>query len=124
MSYVTKIESIYIPVGDESSPLTASLRKAVFRMPYDFILTKVKASLSSAPTGGTTSIDITQNSSSIFSTLLTINDGETTSNTAAIPAVLSVTELFDDDEISVDINIVAPLDKGTGLKIWLIGYKK
>ena len=44
------------------------------------------------------------NGVSMFSTPITIDANETTSETAAVPAVLSTTALADDDVITVDID--------------------
>lgn len=118
-------QALYIPVGDETTSLSTGNGKAVFRMPYGFTLTEVRASVTTAPTGANIIIDLSQNSTgspvAIFSTKLTIDDGEKTSTTAATPAVISDGDLDDDAEISVDIDQVGSTIAGAGLKIWLIG---
>lgn len=112
-------EAITIAVSDETSAITAGTGKVTFRMPYRFTLTAVRASLTTASTSGTPSIDVNRNGSSIFSTTLTIDASERTSVTAATPAVLATTILNDDDEITIDVDAAGTGAKG--LKVTLIG---
>lgn len=55
----------------------------------------------------------------MLSTKLTIDVGEKTSTTAAIPPVISDSSLADDEEITVDIDIAGTGAKG--LKVFLLG---
>jgi hypothetical protein len=84
-------------------------------------LTAVRISLTTAQTSGSIlTVDINVNGSSILSTKLTIDNGEKTSVTAAIQAVISNANISDDAEVSLDID---GLGDGTaaGLKGALIG---
>lgn len=114
-------ESIVISLGDESSALSTGANKVTFRMPYAFTLEKVRASLTTASSNGIPTIDILENGVSILSTKLTIDQGEKTSVTAAVPVVLSDISLADDAEITFNID-VAGLG-ATGLKVVLIGHQ-
>jgi len=90
-----------------------------FRAPYAFTITGVRACLVTPASAGTVTIDINKNGATILSTKLTIDTGEETSVTAAVPAVISDTAVADDDEITFDID-----DGGTnaeGLKVTIIG---
>ena len=103
-------------VSDESTPITTGVAKVIFRAPYAMTLYQIpRASLSAASTSGNPTVDINKNGTSIFSTLLTIDANETTSVTAATPAVLSTTTLADDDQISIDIDAAGT--GATGLKV-------
>jgi hypothetical protein len=105
-------------VSDESTPITTGVAKVIFRAPYAMTLYQIpRASLSVASTSGNPTVDINKNGNSIFSTLLTIDANETTSVTAATPAVLSTTTLADDDQISIDIDVAGT--GATGLKVTL-----
>ena len=105
-------------VSDESTPITTGVAKVIFRAPYAMTLYQIpRASLSVASTSGNPTVDINKNGTSIFSTLLTIDANETTSVTAATPAVLSTTTLADDDQISIDIDVAGT--GATGLKVTL-----
>jgi hypothetical protein len=116
-----------IPIGiacsDETTALTTGTAKATFRMPYAFTVTAVRASVTTAPTGGTLlTVDINESGVSILSTKLTFDASEKTTTTAATPAVISDTSLADDAEITIDIDAVGSTIAGAGLKVWIIGY--
>ena len=91
-------------------------------LPRAYTLTEIPhASVSSGCTTGTLTIDINEDGTSILSTKLTIDAGETKSNTAATPAVLSDTTLAQFSEITIDRDDVGD---GTAedLVVWLVGY--
>jgi len=114
-----------VACSDEETALVADPGVAVltFRMPFAMTLTDVRASLTGAgSTSGTTTIDINEGGTTIFSTELTIDYGEKTSTTAATPAVISDTSLADDAEMTVNIEAVTGGADETGLKVYLIGY--
>ena len=114
-------ESFIASASDETTDLTTGTDKIQFRMPYAFTLTSVRCNVNTAPTGSTIIVDINQNGTTILSTKLTIDISETTSTTAAIPAVISTSALTDDSIISVDIDQIGSSVAGTGLKVELIG---
>lgn len=116
-------QAIIIAVGDESTALTTGTNKVRFRMPYAFTLTGVRASVNTAPTGAALIVDINEGGSTILSTKLSIDATETTSTTAATPAVISDSALADDAEISIDIDQIGSTIAGAGLKVALIGVK-
>jgi hypothetical protein len=115
-------ETIYIAAGSETGVIAAGTGKVTFRMPYAFLLTGVRASLTGAASTGTFTVDINEGGTTILSTKLTIDATEKTSTTAAIAAVISDTTLADDAEISIDVDDDGAGD-ATGLKVYLIGYK-
>jgi hypothetical protein len=112
---------IQIACSDEVTPITAATNKVKFRMPYAMTVTAVRASLSTAQTSGSIfTVDINEGGSTILSTKLTIDNGETTSTTAATAAVISDASLADDAEITVDVDQVGD-NTAKGLKVTLIG---
>jgi len=114
------LESLILAVSDETTAVAAGVGKLTFRMPYAFVLTGVRSSLTVA--GSTLStVDLNQNGVSILSTKLTIDGNEKTSTTAATPAVISQASLSDDAEITVDIDNIGA--GAVGLKVTLIGYR-
>jgi hypothetical protein len=120
--YNSSIE-IQAACSDETTAITAGTTKVTFRLPCAFILTEVRASLSTAQTSGSIfTVDINLGGVSILSTKLTIDNTEKTSLTATTPAVISNTTMTDDGEITVDIDQIG---NGTakGLKITLIGTR-
>ena len=118
-----KTEALIFAVSDETTALTAGTSAGVFRMPYGFTLTAVRASVTTAGTGSVITVDINETGTTILSTKLTIDATEKTSTTAATAAVISDTALADDSEITIDIDTVDSGGVGAGLKIYLIGYQ-
>lgn len=118
----TRIE-IGVACSDETTDLTTGTAKVTFRMPCAMTLEEVRASVTTAPTGATLTVDINEGGTTILSTKLTIDAGEKTSTTAATPAVISDTSISDDAEITIDIDQIGSTVAGAGLKVWLIGNR-
>lgn len=116
-------ESIIAACSDETTALTTGAAKVTFRLPYAMTLTEVRASVGTAPTGATLTVDVNESGSSILSTKLTIDAGEKTSTTAATPPVISDSSLADDAEITVDVDQIGSGTAGAGLKVYLNGYR-
>lgn len=116
------IESLVIALGDESTAITAGTSKVTFRIPYAFTLTDVRASVNSACSTGTLTIDINESGTTVLSTKITIDATEKTSTTAATPVVISDTSLADDAEITLDVDNAGD-GTATGLKVVLIGRR-
>lgn len=111
-------ESMTIAASDETTAITTGTAKVTFRAPYAMTLYQLpRASLTTASSSGNPAIDINVNGSSIFSTVLTIDATETTSTTAATPAVLSTTSIADDAQITIDVDTAGT--GATGLKVTL-----
>ena len=116
--------SFVIACSDETTALTTGTAKVTFRMPYGYSLDSVRASLTTAATGGTLlTVDINEAGSTILSTKITIDASETTSTTAATPAVISDSALADDAQMTIDIDEIGSTNPGKGLKVYLIGNK-
>lgn len=112
---------VQVAASDESTPLTTGPGKVTFRMPFAMTISAVRASLTVAQTSGSIlTVDINEGGTSILSTKLTIDNGESTSTTAATAAVVSDTALADDAEITIDIDQVGD-GTAKGLKVTLIG---
>ena len=79
--------------------------------------------MNTAPTGSTISIQVQEDGSDILSTPITIDASETTSETAAVPPVISDSTLASNSIISFDLDQIGSSTAGTGLKINLIGYR-
>jgi len=116
----TGTTSISFAVSDETTDLTVNTTKTTLRIPYNFKLNNVIASVSTAPSGSTLIVDINKNGGSVLSTEITIDSGEKTSVTAATQPVISDNDLTFDSEITVDIDQIGAITAGTGLKIYLI----
>lgn len=116
-------QTFIIAGSNETSDLATGTSVATFRTPFAYNITDVRASLSTASSGSDVIVDVNADGTSMFSTSLTIDAGETTSTTAATPAVITSSSIPADTEISVDIDQVGSVTPGTGLKVYLIGTK-
>lgn len=107
-----------IAVTGEGVAVTTGTGKYIFRAPRAFALREVRASLGVVG-GGVLEVDVKKNGVSVFTTTLTVDAGEKTSVTAAVPAVIgsSLAEFANDDEISIDVIQAS----GSGLKVLLLG---
>lgn len=115
------LEFFTVACSDEVTPITTGIAKVTFRMAIGMRLTDIRASLTAASSSGTPTFDVNEGGASILSTKITVDVGETTSETAAVPPVLSDTILDDDDEMTIDFD-VAGTDT-TGVKITFIGIR-
>lgn len=120
------LESLILAASDETTALTTGLAKVTFRMPYAFVLTDVRASLTTPQTGngagGIFTVDVNENGATVLSTKVTIDNGEETSQTGATAEVISDTTLADDAKITVDIDQIGD-GTAKGLKVTLIGRR-
>jgi len=117
--------SFVLACSDEDTDLTTG-EKVVFRVPFQYTVTAVRASLTTAATGGTLlTVDINEGGTSILSTKITIDASETTSTTAATSFVLANDPeiLTDDAEMSIDIDAIGSTNPGKGLKVYIIGFR-
>ena len=125
--HVTQSRALEVACGSETTPITVADNLIKFRMPFAMTLNTgedgVRASLSTAGgTSGTTTVDITMNGASIFTTnLLTIDDGDTTSVGATTEPNVTTTALTDNSEIIVNCDVITGSGAEAGLKIQLIG---
>jgi hypothetical protein len=114
--------TLTVACSDETTAIVAGVGKVTFRMPFAMTLTSVRASLTTAATSGTFTVDINESGVTILSTKLTLDANEKTSTTAATPAVISDSALADDAEITIDVDDDAG-GSPAGLKVTLIGVK-
>jgi hypothetical protein len=114
-------EVLIIAVSDETTAITTGTAKVTFRMPFAMTLSSVRASLTTVSSSGIPTVNIKESGTTIFSTKLTIDASELTSQTAATPAVLSDTSLADDAQMTIDIDVAGT--GATGLKVTLIGTR-
>ena len=114
-------EGFLFAVSDETTAVSAGAAKMTFRMPYGLTLVRVKATLNTASTSVLVTINIKEAGVSIFSTKLTIDANEKTSDTAAIAAVISDATLANDAEMTVDIDTAG--SGAAGLKVLLEGWR-
>lgn len=116
------LEAYMFACSDESTAIAAPGEVIRIRMPYEFVPTSARIYLNGGTTTGTFEVSATVNGNPLFSTNLTIDATERTSKTAAVPAVLALSNIADDAEIIVEVKNAAD---GTafGLKMIIYGYR-
>lgn len=114
-----------ISVGDETTVFASTGLKMTFRWKGRPITQglKVSASLTTAQASGATlvTVDVKKNGTSMFSTKITIDNTEKTSETAATPAVLTATGIAYDDEITIFLDGYTAASVAAGLKVYIEG---
>jgi len=131
-----RTEHILIACSDESTSLTASVRKVTFRMPYAFTLTDVRLGCNVAPTGAAITVDISDDGTSIFddgtnngvrptiaATAYTSVGGVAHAFAQGGAAATATVALGDDSQMTIDVDVIGSTIAGTGLKVTLIGHK-
>lgn len=110
--------------GDETSDMTTGTAKLTFQMPnFATTLVGVSVNVKTAPTGSTAVFDLKENGTTVLSTQISIDAGETTSETAATPPVISDSSLAANAIMTVDIDQVGSTVAGVAPKIWIY-YKR
>jgi len=118
------VQAICIPVAlsDETSAITTGV-KLVMHIPFAFKLLSVAMGLTTVQASGSLfRLDVTRNGATIFTTKVTIDNTEKTSNTAATPSVLTSTPInvaaFDEFAFNID-----QIGNGSarGAKAYLVG---
>lgn len=107
--------------SDLTTALTTGTSKGYISLPAAFTVTGVYASVLTAQgSGSILTIDINEAGSTILSTKITIDNSETTTLTAATPAVIS------DSSIAAGALLTADFDQvgtgGAGVIVWVIGH--
>lgn len=118
-----KSESFGLACSDLTSPIVAATEAGYYDIPYKFKVTEVIATLLTAQASGSTfTVNLYKNGVSILSTLLTIDNGDTSSLNASIAAVIdSAQSTFQKgDRFSVDVTQVGN-GTATGLIVTIVG---
>ncbi len=106
-----------VSCSDLVSSLQVGTSVAYFRTVSAVTVYEVRASLLTASSSGPVTVNIKKNGVTILSTLLTIDQGERTSETAATPAVISVPAGADDDLYTIDITTAGVGAKGLSVTV-------
>jgi hypothetical protein len=116
-------EAVIVACSDETTDLTTGTSKMTFRVPYNFYVQEVRASLTEASTGSSVIADVNDDGTSILSTEVSVDAGETTSQTASVLPVISSPLISDNSEVTIDIDQVGSTTAGKGLKVTLSGRR-
>lgn len=114
-------KNIIVILVDSITSITATTTLGGdFVMPFNGYFTEVGATVDTAGTTGTMTIDINKNGTTILPTKITIDSGEKTSRTAATPPVLSATSknFVIGDIITFDVDAIHTT-AAKGLKMYL-----
>lgn len=118
------VDPIGFAIGDETSDIEVGVGVISFQMPnYATTLQGVGVNLRTPPTGSVATFDVNEAGVSVLSTKITIDAGETTSETAATAPVISDSAIAANAIITVDIDTVGSTIAGAGGKIWLYVVK-
>jgi hypothetical protein len=124
-----------VACSDETSNLVAGVKKVTFRAPYVFLLTGVRASVNTAPTGAPILVDVSVNGVSVIQHIsdislnsfssLRIDEGTKSSLLSGTAATLTGPTAFitNDAEITIDLDQVGVTSAGKGLKVVLTGTR-
>lgn len=112
-------EILEYAISDETTALTSGTAKISFRMPFAATLRSVRASLTTTSSSGVPTFDINEGGTTVISTKLTVDVGETTSTTAAAAAVISDADLADDALMTVDIDTAGTGATGAKIKLYV-----
>lgn len=119
------LEAIPVPITVYGSDATTGV-KLRFPMPFAFYITDIKAAVSVAPSGSTLIVDVNKDTTTILSTKLSIDAGETTSSTAATPLQFAselLRSFAAEDVVQIDIDQVGSSTAGQGLCLTIYGYR-
>jgi hypothetical protein len=118
-------DTIVASASSEYKPLeiSASLPATTFRASFALSLAYVRINLTTAPTGADLIVDIKMDGVSIFSSLIYVDAGTTTSVGSATPYVFAITDVPDDARFTVWITQIGSIIEGTGLKVSVTGSK-
>lgn len=120
---VNTVESFVVPCSDLVTGLTAGTNKFAWRMPYAFVPTEVYGELRTAQTSGSIfTVDLNEAGTSILSTKITIDNGETDSDSAVAAVVISDTSLARRALMSIDIDQIGD-GTAKGLIITMVGRR-
>jgi hypothetical protein len=100
---VTLHTKYQLSCSDLTSDLEANASAAYFRAQRALVLSEVRASVIEASASGAITVDITVNGVPLLATPITIDEGETSSTTAAVQPALAITSIPDDALFVVEI---------------------
>lgn len=105
-----QVDAWIIPISDAGTEIESGTKKIVTFAPYAMTLVDVPyLDFDVGPTGTAATIDINVDDSTILSTKLTVDAGETSSSSAATAAVYSTTAIAARAKITIDVDSI-----GTG----------
>jgi len=117
------LEAIILPASAKDTDIAVETDVAYLDIPFNMEVTSIHATLLTAGTGSTVNVDVNIAGSTVFSTPLTIDDGETTSRTAATAAVISNSTWTEGQRLTIDIDQIGSTVAGQELNVEIQGYR-
>lgn len=121
-NWTTDNEVIGIACSDVTSDLETG-EKAVFDIPFNFVVTRVYASVVTAPTGSALTIDVEDEGTTILNAVLSIAVSTNNAETSTFTGSASSYTFTKGDLVSIDIDQIGSTVAGAGLIVFLEGYR-
>lgn len=122
-AFAAPVEAFICKVTSDSTALATGAGQFYFDAPYDLTITGVIGALGTAQaSGNVVTFDVNKTGSSIFSTRPTFDNTETTTSTAATPAVITTTAVSQGNRITIDIDQIGN-GSAKGLTVTIMGHK-
>lgn len=112
-------EELIIPISPEDSHAQAGDAMS-FQLYYDRDFLAIGLSASEGPVGANAEVDLLNGSTSLLNTVVSIDDGESSSNTASTPPDLNASTLTKWTKYTVRFDQVGSTSGGKGYKLHLI----
>ena len=111
-----------LDIGDETTDITTGTAKKTLRIPLNLEVSTLRASVNTDPTGSSIIVDVNANGTTMMDTdKLEIDVSTSTTTAAATAPVITNAKIFDDQELTVDIDQIGSTIAGKGLKLAVIG---
>ena len=117
---------IYETFGIVCSDLTSDLttgEKSAFDIPFNFTATRVYATVKTAPTGSALTIDVEDEGTTILNAVVSISASAYNGETSTFTGSASSYAFTKGDLISVDIDQIGSTVAGSGLIVFIEGYR-
>ena len=117
-------ESILLVLEPLDTDASAGTKKAVIPyFPYSLSSITLNLAVDTAPTGSTFIVDLNVDGTSILSTKISIDDGETDSSTAATAYALTTTSIAEGAKVTIDIDQVGATTPGQNPVLTIEGVR-
>lgn len=113
-------QEITIPLSSETADAEAATAVTSWFPEYDYKLHSIAMVASDAPTGSAAEMDMNDEGVSMLSTVVSIDAGEDTSDTAATPPVISDSTITAGNKYTFDLDQVGATNPGKGYKARLV----
>ena len=111
-----------IACSDVTSALTVG-QKVAFDFPFDFVATRVYATVTTAPTDSALTIDVEDEGTTILNAVVSISSGGYNAETSTFTGAASSYALTKGDLVSIDIDQIGSTIAGAGLIVFIEGYR-